>query len=240
MSTLSPAAAPRLIAKILVAPSRGLDEASGHGSVVPSLLVATLATLLHAAVLSARLDVRPEVAAPIPSADKPAPTPHEEEEALASARKLATARVYVTGALAPSCAALVVGLALWLGFAVSSRPPPLRATLSVASSAQLPLAAAALLSIPALLTRHAVTRAELVDLLPSHLAVLLGPERTGPWVHALESVDLFSLWALGLVILGMRTVAGTSLARSAATTVVLWLSYVAVFHVALPALSGGG
>ena len=50
----------------------------------------------------------------------------------------------------------------------------------------------------------------------------------------LASVDLFSLWAVLLVAIGMAHVAQVSRPRSAITTLVLWGAYLALFRFAIP------
>ena len=79
---------------------------------------------------------------------------------------------------------------------------------------------------------------QLGTLLPSSLGLLLPADTTGPLASFLGAVDLFSLWAVWLVAAGMAGVAKVSRRRALITTTVLWLAYVAVFRVALPALGG--
>ena len=240
MSTASVLASTRLVGRTVVAPSLGLAEVVTRRSILPALLGASLACLVHAGMLQTRIDVTSTVD-PLPaSADKPPMTPHELEEALATAHKMAVVKAYAGAAAGPALSALGLTVALRLGFAVSTRRPGFVPTLAVASYAQLPSALAKLLTVPALLSRASVTPAELDNLLPSHLAALTGVTAPPALAGALSAVDLFSLWALVLVVLGMRIVSGTSLARAIATVVVLWLAYVGVVDVALPSLLAGG
>jgi hypothetical protein len=101
-----------------------------------------------------------------------------------------------------------------------------------------PGAIAALLAMPAVLSRRRIAPAELDRLLPASLGALLPAGATGPLASLLWSIDLFSLWAVALVAAGMASVAGVSVRRAAVTVAVLWASHVAVLKVALPALGG--
>jgi hypothetical protein len=240
MSTASVIASSRLVGRTVVAPSIGLAEVVTRRSILPALLCASLASFVYAGVLQTRIDVTSTVDTGPATPDKPALTPHEVEEALATAHKMAVVKAYAGAAAGPALMALGLAVALWLGFAVSSRRPGFVPTLAVASYAQIPAAIANLLTIPALLSRAGVSPAELDTLLPSHLAALTGLTSPPALASALAAVDLFSLWALVLTVVGMRLVSGTSLARATATVVVLWLAYVGVVDVALPALLAGG
>jgi hypothetical protein len=239
MSSLPVADATRLVVQTVRSPDEGLAEVVARRSIAPALIVATLAALLHAAAVDARLDVSGTIdPSPKTASDKPM-TPHELEEAIASAAKVATVRAYAGGAFGPAMLMLGVTVALWVGFTVSTRRPSFRPTLAVGAAALIPGAFADLLSIPAVLLRHSITPDEVATVLPSSLGTMLGPDAAAPLAGLLGSFDLFTLWSVVLVVLGMRTVTGTTLTRSAVTTTVLWLSWVAVFRVALPSLMGG-
>jgi hypothetical protein len=51
-------------------------------------------------------------------------------------------------------------------------------------------------------------------------------------------MDLFAIWSVWILAAGMAGVAHVPVRRALVTVVVLWLSYVAVFQVALPTLGG--
>jgi hypothetical protein len=101
----------------------------------------------------------------------------------------------------------------------------------------LPLSLKSLLSIPALLRQEAIPADELGNQLPSSLAAL-APDAAASRLLLLSAFDLFSLWSLVLVALGMAHVAQVSKARSAVVTLALGGGYVALFHLALPSLGG--
>lgn len=239
MSSHSALLTGRLVADTLWTPTRGLGEVAARKSVVPALLVTTIAALLNAAVMTTRLDTSAAVEQQLERSGAAASmTPHEREEKLESARKIGVVGAYAGAALMPSLTALAIAVALWLAFAVASKRPSFGATFAVAAYGQLPLAVKSLAVIPALLARDAVLVWEVPRLLPSHLGTLLGPGRPGPLAALLASVDLFSLWAVALTAIGMHAVSGVSRTRAAVVTVVMWASYVAVFQVSLASSMG--
>jgi len=92
--------------------------------------------------------------------------------------------------------------------------------------------------VPALLVRGSILPEQLASLLPSNLGAVLPAGTQGPLASFLGAVDVFSIWAVWIVAAGMAGLARVSLRRSLVTVTVLWLSYVAVFRVALPVLGG--
>lgn len=101
-------------------------------------------------------------------------------------------------------------------------------SLSVLLHSMMPRAVMALLSIPVVLGKDQLGFEELQD--SSVLASNLGafaPEDAGPAVVALlSSFDLFSIWAIVLLIIGYSTVARVSKGLAAAGVIGLWAVYV--------------
>jgi hypothetical protein len=91
----------------------------------------------------------------------------------------------------------------------------------------MPNAVSSLLTIPVILGRQEIDVAEAQHgLLASHLG-LLAPADAPVWMTALLArVDLFSLWALVLLAVGFRVVAGLSKGASAAIVALLWLFWI--------------
>jgi hypothetical protein len=217
----------------IVSPARGLRRAAERRRAVAALLVATAASLAFASFAAPRLEPSPAALSPGEAGpDAQEPTPYQREEALATARKVAVVGLWARGALAPALHAAVAALFLWLGFRVAGAAPALRPTLAVVAHGMLPVWLGQLLAIPALVLRAPVTPEELGRLLPSSLAALLPPGVAPPQLALAGAFDLFALWAVALVSLGMARVSGASRVRSAAVTVALWLAYVVVLKVA--------
>lgn len=232
-----------LIVDTFTAPARALADVATSRRFVPALLAATVVALLHAGALASRLDVETlleqqlaAVAAAAPE-QSAAMTPHEREEALASKRKLATVGIVVGGLFGPALQALGAALALWLAFKVAALAAGFRATFAVVSYGFLPLALAKLLSIPSLLARSVVTPDGAARLLPSNLGALMPAVAHPAWRGLLTSIDVFSLWSLALVTIGLAAVTGASWRRAGLVAGVMWLAYVAVFGVALAAIA---
>ncbi len=225
---------------LLGRPSRGLFAAVEAKSFLPPLVASALAGLLFATALVPRLDLARSVSDRLDaSPDAAQLTLHDREVALEQAEKLSAVFAYASAVLAPALRALGAALALGIAFRIAAARPSYRGLLSVSSWGFLPLALKDLCTLPALLRSRVVEPAAVAALLPSNPSLLLPPGTPPPLVAALQAVDLFSLWALALVVVGSAEVAGVSTRRAAAVVAFAWAAWVLVVRVALPVLLGG-
>jgi hypothetical protein len=223
----------RTIAAVLTSPARGFDRVVTSPRPLTPILLATAVALLFAAVAVPRLDFAKAADAQLQMTGAGGDmTQHQRDEALEQARKVGTVATWAGSAVSPALSVLVVALVLWLAFKVAGTSPPLKGSVAVAAYALLPHFLSTLLFIPALVARAPVDPAELQRLVPSSLAWFL-PAGGSPVLAAVAgSIDLFSLWAVVLLVLGMARLSGASLRRSAITVTLLWLTYVALLKVA--------
>jgi hypothetical protein len=231
-----PAATPR---DLLLSPGAFMPAVADRRLFWPPLVAAMAASILFAAVAVPRIDFERAALDAMDAKEGSAQvTPIERDAALQTARRVGTLAAYAGASLGPWVSALAAAFALWLAFKVVGGRPAFPGTFTVAAWGLAPGAIAALLAMPAVLSRRRIAPAELDRLLPASLGALLPAGATGPLASLLWSIDLFSLWAVALVAAGMASVAGVSVRRAAVTVAVLWASHVAVLKVALPALGG--
>jgi hypothetical protein len=223
----------------LLRPATALPEAASRRQFWEPLLIATAAALLFAILAVPRLDFDRAAADALDRAEGSAQmSPHEREEKIATVRRVGTLATYAGAAFGPGLVALAGALGLWLAFRVVGGKAAFAGAFTVMAWGLVPGAAESLLSIPALLARSSVDPEALARVLPASLGAFLPAGASGPLASLLWSIDLFSLWAVGVVGLGMAGVTGLPRRRALFTVTVLWLSYVAVFKVALPVLGG--
>ncbi len=215
----------------LTAPGRGLASAAERRRLLTALLVATLASLLVAAVTVPRTDFAKGALAGL-GPEAATMTPHQLEEAEAQAAKLGALAGYAGAGFGPAFAILGTGLACFLAFKVAGTRPGFKASLAVSAHALLPLFLAKLLTLPAVLLKAPLTATELPGLLPSSLAALLPASASPVALAAAGSLDLFTLWALTLLVIGMARVTGATRLRAGAVVAVLWLAQVAFLKLA--------
>ena len=76
-------------------------------------------------------------------------------------------------------------------------------------------------------------------MLPSSLAALLPGAAPAALLRVAGAIDLFALWSLSLVALGMAHVAGVRRARALAVVLTVWGCWVLLSRVTVPAFTGG-
>jgi hypothetical protein len=231
----------RVIARTLTAPALGLAAAVERRRGLAAVLLGTLAALAFAAVAVPRIDYEGAAAAELARSPKAAEmTPHDREEALATARKVGQIGGWAGALAGPALQALGLALVLFLAFRVAGTRPAFRETFAVAAHGLLPVWLAKALAIPAALARAPIPADQVGSLLPSSPAALLPAGAPPALAGALGALDLFALWAVVLVATGMARASGASRRRAAIVTVVLYLAWVAIANVALPAAAAAG
>lgn len=230
-----------VIARTLASPSLGLAAAVDRRRSATALALGTAAALAFAAAAVSRVDFERTKARELDRSPKAAElTPHDREDALATARKVGQVAGWAGAATQPVLWTLGATVVLFGAFRVAGTRPGLKDTFAVAAHGLLPIWLAKLLAIPAVLARAPVQVEEVERLLPSSPAALLPPGAPPALLGALGALDLFALWAVALVAGGMARASGASRRRSAVVVAVLYLSWVAVARVALPALAAAG
>ncbi len=231
----------RVIARTLTAPALGLASAVERRRSLGAVLLGTLAALALASVAVSRVDYETAAAAELARSPKAAElTPHDREEALATARKVGEVAGWAEALTGPALRTLGLALALFLAFRVAGTRPAFRETFAVAAHGLLPVWLERLLSVPAALARAPIPADQASSLLPASPAALLPPGAPPAIAGALSALDLFSLWAVVLVATGMARASGASRRRAAIVTVVLYAAWVAVARMAIPAALAAG
>lgn len=92
-----------------------------------------------------------------------------------------------------------------------------------------PLAVAALINLPLILTRDTISPEEMMGggVLVASPSILASEETSAVIRSLLGSLNFFTLWTLALLILGYRTVARVSTAAASGAVITLWLLWVA-------------
>lgn len=228
-----------IVLRTLARPGHGLSALADRPRAAVALAVATALALSAAAVTVPRTDYGPGEAAVEKPADgppAPEPTDYEREQSAAAARKLGALLDWAGAALLPSALAALAAGFLVLGFRAAGARASFSPALAVTAHGMLPIWMARALAIPSALAHAPVSAADVPRLLPSSAAALLPAGASPGLAGALGALDLFSLWAVWLVALGMARAAETTRTRALVTTLVLYLAFVAVFRMALPAL----
>jgi hypothetical protein len=227
-----------VITSALAQPSRGLARALARRRTLSVVALSTFLALLATGLTLPTIDAEAVASETL----RPDMTPHEREQAIATATRLHEVASWASAALGPAATAVLLALALWLGFLVAGARAGFKSTFTVAAHALVPQALKALLTVPAALAHAPVLPEQVSRLLPSNLGAVLPAASAwpGPALAAASAVDLFSLWTVLLISAGMRQASGASTVRTWAVVLTLFFAYVALFKVVPSAAPLGG
>ena len=228
---------------VLVAPEETFQSiasiAVGPTWLAPLIVMMLLGTALGTMV-SARLDLaqairhQNEVTGNRLSAD-------QVEQQIETVKKFQPYLALGQGLIAVPALYLILALLFWVAFKLGGSEMSYQASLATSLHGILPLGLVqAMLAIAVIWNRASLTQGEARSgaFLASNLAAV-APDDTGPVARALlGSVDLFSIWAIILLVIGYRIVARVSWAAAVGVVLGLWLLGVAL-KIALVAISPG-
>ncbi|MFE8598006.1 YIP1 family protein [Archangium violaceum] len=159
------------------------------------------------------------------------------EEIQTASRKALVAGI-AKGVFVMPLLTLVLAAALWVVAWLVDRSAPFGQLMSAAALAMLPIALYHLIFALCALAQHSLSETGVMDLVPSSLAALNG--LSPKMVKVLRGVDFFNLWSVALLGLGFSSATGMSKGRSVLLFVVLYILFVGVFFIGLPAMMAEG
>lgn len=225
--------------KVLVQPGATFRSIAARPSWVAPLVLMALITTALGYLVASRIDFEQSLRAQNEKSGGQMSAEQLDERA-ETVKKVTPILALVQGLVGAPAFYLVVALLFWVAFKLLGSELTYKASLATTLHALLPTAIAALLAIPVIWNRASFTPDEARSgaFLASNLAYL-APEGTGRVATALlGSVDLFSIWAIILLVIGYRIVARVSRTAAVGVVLAIWLLGVAV-KVALLALAPG-
>lgn len=150
----------------------------------------------------------------------------------------------IGGILVVAALNFVIAALFWMGFRLFGSEIEYVPSLSTTLYGFVPFGLSALLSIVVILARGSVEAAEVLSggVLPSSLG-FFAPEDSGMVARGLlQSVDVFSIWTIVLLVIGFRIAAKVSRGTAAGVVLGIWMLGIALKAglLALPALLMGG
>jgi hypothetical protein len=238
MSAVTDSGAGRVLGA-LAAPGDTFRSIAARPTWAAPLLALVLAVTVTGSMVAARVDLTAAVRQRVEAAGGPLTAeqlaPHVE-----TAKKLAPWLALFSGLIGAPTGYLLLALLLWVGCKLVGSELSYRGSLAITLHGLLPFAVWSLLAIAVLWNRPSLTLDEerSGSYVLSNLAAV-APAGTGKVaLTLLGSVDLFSIWAIVLLIVGCRIVARVSRAAAVGVVLSLWLLGVAI-KAALAALAPG-
>ena len=223
---------------VLVSPNPTFDALRRQPTWVPAAIVLMVLYLAIQALVFQRMDMESAVREQLSSRGGEM-SEEQIDQAVAIQSKVGLGCAVVTFPLGiAAMAGLFLGLIHLAGGEIG-----FRRSLAVSLHGLMPQSVASLLAIPLVLGREEISVEEASQgrILASHLGAF-APADVSPVVAALLGrIDVFSLWAILLLIIGFHRVAGISKGAATGIVLALWLVWVglAVGGAALGAFGGG-
>lgn len=220
---------------VLVSPQATFLSLAARPSWLPPLLVLMVLGLVGQVLVNQRIDHEAVIREAFERQGQPVDE-EQVERAAGMQRKFGP----TCGAVVPLLGLLLAAAIFWGLANAAGGEVDFKRSLSVTVHGLMPTAVAGLLTIPVVLGRQEIEPIEAyIGLLASHLGVF-APDDTPLWLLGLLArVDLFSIWAVVLLVIGFRRVAGLSIGASTAIVLFLWALMAAVL-VALTSMQGAG
>ncbi|RKG96453.1 YIP1 family protein [Corallococcus carmarthensis] len=198
------------------------------------LLILAFCVALSGTVYALRWDATTSIVSALPT-DSTASSVSESDiaEQIQTASRKALVGGIAKGIIVMPLMVLLLACILWVTAWLFNKPAAFGQLLAAAAVALLPIALYHLIYAVCAGYQHSLTELRAERLVPSNLALLdgLSPKMQ----RVLKGVDFFNLWSVGLLGVGFSTATGMRLGRSLALVAVLYLMYVGVFLVGLPA-----
>jgi hypothetical protein len=154
-------------------------------------------------------------------------TDDQIEEFAAKQAKISRIAGPIAGLVMPAIIYLILALIFFLAFKLLDSDFSYKQSLSVTVHGFLPGILSSLIAIGLILKAGTVDPMAAENLVRSNLGFLADRESQKALFSFLSSIDLFSLWSLGLLTLGFGTLSGKGFKGALPVTVGLWAVYVA-------------
>lgn len=215
---------------IFFSPAKTFQDINRKPSFILPLVVMIIFSLAATVVIMPKIDMETTIQQ---SLDKMGKQLSEEEmgQAVAVREKIGKAIAYPSAFLAPILMTLIVAaiffgiIRLWGAGSTFSRVFSV-----IAHSYLVTLIKSVLIAILAFRKEsESLLADEVQDLVKSNLSLLLDREEAGMALYTLASkIDLFSIWTVILMIIGLSAVSKLNIKQSAAAVLITWLVYVAL------------
>ncbi|GMT98873.1 hypothetical protein KH5H1_29920 [Corallococcus caeni] len=224
-------------ARVFVDPLGGTRTAVEARRWLWPLLILAFCVAASGVAYALRWDAATSVVSALPT-DSSASSVSESDitEQIQTASRKALVGGIAKGLIVMPLMVLLLACILWVTAWLFNKPAAFGQLMAAAAVALLPIALYHLIYAVCAGYQHSLTELRAERLVPSSLALLdgLSPKMQ----RVLKGADFFNLWSVGLLGVGFSTATGMRLGRSLVLVGVLYLMYVGVFLIGLPA--GGG
>ena len=210
---------------VFFSPVQTFESIARRPTWLPPLILWTAVSLLFTAFLISRIDFDRMIRTQMERRGQTVPE-ERIQAAVAMQKKIAPVAYNGIAAVTPAALSLLVAVVLWGAFKAFGWDLSYRQAFGATAHAFLPGVLGSLILFPVVLRQEAIDPTGLQDMLRSNLGFLV-ERKASPVVHSLlQSLDVFSLWSLVLLIIGFAAAARVSRKSAAGVIVALWALFV--------------
>ena len=219
---------------VFFSPVSTMDYLARNPGFLPALILITVIGAITMAIAFQRGVIEHGIRHKVETNSRIEQLPTEERERVVAQFTRMGSYVALAGAVVGPAAGLLVasGILLLIAHVMGARVR-FRQMMAVVAHAWLPLALASLIAIPILLAKDAdaIDFQNIVTL--ANLGFLFSPTEQHRLYMVASSIDLFSLWVIALLTLGMARLTGKGAAASLGIILAPWALYVVIFKAIL-------
>jgi len=213
---------------VFFSPGKTFQDINRKPSFILPLIVWIVLSLVATAVIMPRIDMEATIQQQIEKSGRSI-SDAEMEQAVAIGGKFAAIAGYASALFGPILVSLVLGgvffglVRLWKGGSTFMK------IFSVIIHSFIVQLIKVIVAIPLVIRKESLLAEEAQQIVQSNLSLFFNREETSAALYALASrIDIFSIWTLVLIIIGLTAVSKLNVKQSATISIILWLIYVAL------------
>lgn len=228
-----------LPARLVIDPVEAVPSAVATRRWFWPLLFLCLATAFSGLAFAVRFDAGGKVLQQLATTGELAQiTDHDLAEKIVQAQHLAVVAGVAKGLFLMPLVVLLLAVAVKFASWLIGRPTKFSKLFTVVALAMIPIAIGNLVYGVCALAQHSISVDRAQMLIPSSLAAVFHPHGQ-KWIRLLSGLDFFNLWSAALLGLGYAEASGMRKGRALIFALILYVCFVGVFLVGLPAMTGG-
>ena len=206
-------------------PVATFDSIAKRPTWLPPLVLWTAVSILFTVFLIPRIDFDRMIRGQMERRGQSVPE-ERIQAAVATQKKIAPIAYNAIAAVSPAALSLLVALVFWGAFKAFGWDLSYRQAFGTTTHAFLPGVLGSVILFLVVLRQETIDPSALGDLLQSNLGFLVERKASPAFHSLLQSLDVFSVWSLVLLVLGFAASARVSRKSAAGVIVALWALYV--------------
>lgn len=220
---------------VFFSPGKTFQDINRKPSFVLPLIVWIILSVVATAIIMPKIDMEATIQQQIEKSGRSV-SDADLERAAAMGGKFAAIAGYASAVFGPIVISAILGgiffgfVRLWKGGSTFMK------VFSVIVHSFIVQLIKVIVAIPLVIRKESLLAEEAQQIVQSNLSLFFNREETSAPLYALASrIDIFSIWTLVLIIIGLTAVSKLNIKQSATISIILWLIYIA-FTVVIAAI----